>query len=136
MLEQLLRRAGRFPLPLGIRENRRSFISIDNICGAITTVLQARAGVSGRFYLCDGRDFSTAEFVERLAAALALPCTLIHVPSSFLRFGARLSGQRELASRLLDSFRIDDTTFRSTFNWTSDASPQVVTRAYAVDPLA
>ena len=52
-----------------------------------------------------------------MAAALARPARLLHVPNSMLRLGGMLAGRRLAAQRLLENLQVDIAKAREVLAW-------------------
>ena len=77
------------PLPLGGIRNRRSFVFVGNLVGAIGRLVVA-PGVSGRvFHVADDESVSTPELIRLIAAAAGCPARLWAAPPWSLRLAAR-----------------------------------------------
>ena len=76
------------PLPFGGMDNRRNFLFVGNLVGAIERVLAA-PGLTGRiFHVADDEAVSTAELIRLLARAAGRPARLCTVPDWSLRLAA------------------------------------------------
>ncbi len=76
------------PLPFGGMDNRRNFLFVGNLVGAIERVLVA-PGIDGRiFHVADDEAVSTAELIRLLARAAGRPARLCTVPGWSLRLAA------------------------------------------------
>lgn len=106
------------PLPLGaVRSNRRSFVALDNLVDLIVTCVDHPAAANEVFLAGDGEDLSTAELLERLAAAMGRKARLFAVPVWMLEQGAALLGKRDEARRLLGSLQVDIGKARFLLGW-------------------
>lgn len=106
------------PLPLGaVRSNRRSFVALDNLVDLIVTCVDHPAAANEVFLAGDGEDLSTAELLERLAAAMGRKARLFAVPVWMLEQGAALLGKRDEARRLLGSLQVDIGKARLLLGW-------------------
>ncbi len=106
------------PLPLSlVTYNRRSLIALDNLVDLIITCLIHPAAANQIFLASDGEDLSTAELMNRLAAAMCKPARLFPVPPAFLSGAAQLFGKRDMAERLLGSLRVDSSHTCQTLDW-------------------
>lgn len=108
--------ARRTPLPLGMVENRRSFVALDNLCSLIESLLTTR--LPGVFVVRDGRDLSTRELVGALRRVQGTPDLELPVPLSLLR---SVLG-RERAAKLLGSLTVDDGPTRRALGWKPEVS--------------
>ncbi len=117
------------PLPLGLVENRRSLLFVDNLIDVIRLVTEAADASGETFHVSDGEDRSTVELVKQIAQAMGRPARLVPVPPAFLRFAGRLGDLMESAvgiqvpintpnvMRLLASLTIDISKLQSKLGW-------------------
>lgn len=107
-----------YPLPLGGIHNKRSFISLENIAGALLMAATKEACAGHTFLVSDGDDLSTPELVLKIAAAMHRRPHLINIPERFFTFiGSRVSALRPLIVRLTGSLIIDSSRFRRVTGW-------------------
>jgi nucleoside-diphosphate-sugar epimerase len=106
-------------LPLGsAQNNRRSMISIDNLCSAIEAALIARHINGGRYLVSDGDDMSTRALIEGLAAGIGRKPRLIALPPALLRPLLRLLGREAVWARLFGDLRVDIADSCTRLSWT------------------
>ncbi len=117
-LLRLAQRSARWPLPLGSIDNRRSLISLANLCDAIIRCLTHADAAGRRFLVSDADDLSTSDLVRRIANAMGLRPRLLPVPGTLLRTGLALVGKRAEGDRLVGSFRVDPSLIMRTLAWT------------------
>lgn len=110
-------RRGR-PLPLGLVDNRRHFIAIDNLVDFIAVGLAHQGAANQTFLVADAESVSSAEFARRLAQALGRPARLIPVPPGLMWTAARLLGKAAAARGLLGCLEIDIGKSRRLLDWT------------------
>ena len=117
---QLMRLAALgLPLPLGaVRQNRRSLVALANLVDLIILCCEHPAAPGGIFLVSDAEDVSTADLLERLAAAMGRRAWLFPVPVQVLATLARTMGQRQVADRLLGSLQVDISETRARLGWT------------------
>lgn len=108
----------RVPLPLGAINNLRSFVSIDNIVDLIQVCLVHPAASGQIFLVSDGEDVSTTKLLRKIAEALGVDCTMLPLPSGFIRLVATLFGRKESAQRLFSSLQVDIEKTRTLLGWT------------------
>lgn len=110
-------------LPFGAVRNRRSLVSVWNLCSLLVRLLQQpRAGTAGAWMVSDGEDLSTPELVRRLAGAMQRRARLFSVPERLLRLGGALSGHTAEVARLCDSLVLDCADTRARLNWSAPLS--------------
>ncbi|TVR97235.1 MAG: NAD-dependent epimerase/dehydratase family protein [Rhodospirillales bacterium] len=114
----LLKLTARAPvLPFGRVRNRRSLIHVGNLADAIVTGITHPAAAGRTYLVRDGEDLSTAEIVRILADGMQRKVPLLPVPGALLRLGGALTGGGAAVSRLLSSFRVDDSRIREELGW-------------------
>ena len=104
-------------LPLAGIGNRRSLLNVDNAVSAIVSALSVPALAGQTLPIADKESVSTSELAQRLGNALGVTTRLFHLPASFLRAGAALTGKRAVASRLLGSLEVDAQRFCELAGW-------------------
>jgi len=105
------------PLPLGAVDNRRSFIYIGNLAGAIVRALEAPQAAGRTYLVSDGEDVSTPDLVRALARALGVKPRLLSLPLAALILAATLTGKRGEFTRLAGSLRVDSSRIRRELDW-------------------
>ena len=104
-------------LPLGMIDNRRSLIYVENLCSALIRCLES-GDAAGRTYLVsDSEDLSTTSLVRRIAAALGVRPRLLPVPAALLKLAGRLTGKDAAISRLTGSLRVDGSALGTELGW-------------------
>ncbi|MBA8842638.1 UDP-glucose 4-epimerase [Ochrobactrum sp. RH1CCR137] len=90
------------PLPFGLANNRRSFVSLENVARALTFLSVAPPQkVAGRvFHLAEPQPRSTKELVTKLRAALGKPSRLVPVPPVVMRLLLSAAGRSGLYDQL------------------------------------
>jgi len=84
------------PYPLAAFENKRSFLSIDNLCFALYEILKNNDIPSGIYNLADDDTLSTNEVVKVIAATIGKPPRLLAIPQSVLKAVARVGDKIKL----------------------------------------
>ena len=106
-----------WPLPLGLLNNRRSFVYVENLVDALIACAEHQAAVGQTFLVSDREDVSTAELVRRLGAALGRPARLVKVPLFPLRVAGRVLGKGSPIERLLGSLAVDSGKIGRLLGW-------------------
>lgn len=110
------------PLPLGAVRNRRSMVSVWNLCDLIGRLIDAQSVRSGVLMVSDGIDLSTPELICRLAAAMGRKSRLLPCPVGLLKaVGSALGMQGEVA-RLCSSLTVDVSETCRRVGWTPPLS--------------
>lgn len=105
------------PLPLGAVENRRSLVSVWNLCDLLLHVLTNTAATGRTLMVSDGEDLSTPELIRRLAAAMERKARLVRVPVAVLEALGSLLRRKGDIDRLCRSLAVDITKTSSELGW-------------------
>lgn len=100
------------PLPFGLANNRRSFVSLENVARALTFLSVAPPQkVAGRvFHLAEPQPRSTKELVTKLRAALGKPSRLVPVPPVVMRLLLSAAGKSGLYDQLYGDLVADSSS--------------------------
>ncbi|WP_348823525.1 NAD-dependent epimerase/dehydratase family protein [Flavobacterium aestuarii] len=78
------------PWPLGAFENKRSFLSIDNLCFIVKELLERADISSGIYNIADNEPLSTNELIELLGQSLGKQNRIWNISASFIKKTASL----------------------------------------------
>jgi UDP-glucose 4-epimerase len=96
-----------WPLPLGGLKARRSLLGLDNLAGAVATVLAAPDPIRRPFVVADPTPMTIAEMVRAMRAGLGRDAGVIPVPAALLELAARAAGRAEAFERIGGSLVAD-----------------------------
>lgn len=99
----------RLPLPLGSVSNKRSFVSVFNLCDFILHCLRKPDACQGTFLISDPNTVSTKEFITAIGNALHIKPNLFNFPSQLLYFAFAILKKEDLAKKIMGDFEIDIT---------------------------
>ncbi len=105
------------PLPLGLINNKRSLIGLENLVDFITVCLSHPKAANQVFVVSDNEDVSTTELLTKIAQALNKKLWLIKIPVSLLLYLSKLVGKQNVAKRLFESLQVDSSKSRELLNW-------------------
>lgn len=106
------------PLPLGgIRENKRSLVSVDNLVDLIVTCIDHPNAANQTFLVSDDDDVSTTDLLKNIAIALNVSNRLIPIPTSWFNLASKLIGRPEIAQRLCGSLQVDISKTKELLGW-------------------
>ena len=106
------------PLPLGgIRDNKRSLVSIYNLVDLIITCIDHPSAANNTFLVSDDDDLSTTQLLVNIASACNVPNRLLPVPSSIIVLIAKLIRKPEISQRLCASLQVDISKTKELLNW-------------------
>jgi nucleoside-diphosphate-sugar epimerase len=106
-----------WPIPLGAVDNRRSLVSVWNLCDLVVNLLQNPAACGRVWMVSDGEDLSTADLIRRIGYAMGRRVRLLSVPISMLRLCGGLIGRKREINRLCDSLLVDIAPTRLELRW-------------------
>ena len=104
------------PLPLGAINNRRSFVSIDNLIDLIITCIDHPNAANQIFLISDDEDISTSNLLKKLTLAAGKKPWLLPVPVSFLKLLATMVGKKAVVERFSNSLTVDIEHTKKTLN--------------------
>ena len=78
------------PYPFGKYINKRSFVSVDNLCFIINELIDNTKIESGIYNIADDVSLSTIDLVEIMAKVLNKPIRILKLPTLFIRFTAKI----------------------------------------------
>ncbi len=107
-----------FPLPFGtITNNRRSFVSVDNLIHLISTCIDHPNASNQIFLVSDDQDISTTDLLKKLALKLNIKSRLIPIPIFVLKLMFTLIRKPTISNRLLGSLQVDITKTKHMLDW-------------------
>ena len=74
------------PYPFGKYLNRRSFVSVDNLCFIIKELMDNAKIESGIYNIADDTSLSTIDLVQIISEVLNKPTRILKLPKFFVRF--------------------------------------------------
>ena len=78
------------PYPFGKYINRRSFVSVENLCFIIKELIYNTKIESGIYNIADDTSLSTIDLVQIIAEVLCKPARILKIPKLFVRFIAKV----------------------------------------------
>ena len=78
------------PYPFGRYVNKRSFVSVDNLCFVIKELIDSSKIESGIYNISDDASLSTIDLVQIISEVLNKPTRILKLPKLFLRFLAKV----------------------------------------------
>ncbi|MFT5813068.1 MAG: UDP-glucose 4-epimerase [Francisellaceae bacterium] len=106
------------PLPLGgIKGNKRSLVSVDNLVDLIFTCIDHQNAANQTFLISDNDDVSTTQLLVNMAIALDVPNRLIPIPSKWFTIVAKLIAKPAISQRLCGSLHVDISKTKELLNW-------------------
>jgi nucleoside-diphosphate-sugar epimerase len=111
-----------WPLPLGSINNRRSLVSVWNLCDLLRRLLEDPLPGMPTWLVSDGEDLSTPELIRRIAAAMARRANLLPCPPSVLQAAGAVLGRSAEVGRLCGSLVVDVSQTQQQLRWSPPLS--------------
>ena len=105
------------PLPLARVRNKRSLVSLANLCDLVRCCLLSDRATGKTFMVSDGQDLSTPQLIRMIAAAMKKRALLFPIPGRLLHVLGMLSGLEGMMLRLCGSLQVDISQTCQTLNW-------------------
>lgn len=105
------------PLPLGLVNNQRSFVSVENLVSLIVLCVISPAAAGQTFMVSDGEDLSTTLLLRRLGSALKKKTFLVPVPRKLLEMALIFIGKKSVASSLCGDLQVDISETKKQLKW-------------------
>ena len=106
------------PFPLGAFENRRSFLSVENLCFIIKELLDSKVD-SGVYHLADDKALSTRELIELMASSKGKKVRIWNLPKGFIRALAKVGDilpfplSTKRLSKLTDNYVVSNSKIKN-----------------------
>lgn len=105
------------PLPFAAVDNKRSFISVDNLADFIVLCSWHPQAAGQTFLVSDGVDVSTATLIKSIRQLSGKTPLLFPLPVCFLKLLFKLTGRSSLSLRLMGSLQVDISKARTLLGW-------------------
>ena len=108
-----------FPWPLGLFENSRSYLSIENLCFIIKELIEREDIPSGVYNVADDVTLSTNEVIKIIAESQGKEANILKVNVNFIKFFARVGDllklplNSERLHKLTESFVVSNAKIKS-----------------------
>jgi nucleoside-diphosphate-sugar epimerase len=112
----------RVPLPLGAIANRRSLVSVWNLCDLLGNVLVNGMASGHTWMVSDGVDLSTPDLMRRIGRAMNRRVRLFPLPVGVLMLCGGLVGRRAEVRRLCGSLAVDISPTCERLGWSPPVS--------------
>lgn len=96
-----------WPIPLAAVQNRRSLVSVYNLCDLLAHLLVCELPSHSVWMVSDDEDVSTAELLQKIARSMNRRNSLVSVPVNMLSVASALLGRRSEFKRLCTSLTVD-----------------------------
>jgi nucleoside-diphosphate-sugar epimerase len=106
------------PWPLGAFDNKRSFLSVENLCFIIKELLENKVIPSGIYNVADDEPLSTNELIELVGGSLEKRTVIWKIPSVFMVSFAKIGDylhlplNTERLQKLTESYIVSNTKIK------------------------
>ena len=97
--------------------NKRSFIYIDNLIGAISACINNDAINNCMYLVSDNEAISTPELIYKVSEAMEIKIILFNFPIFLLKLFAIFLRQTPKFERLSNNLVINNSNFKNDYNW-------------------
>jgi len=111
-------------LPFGLVNNKKSFISIENLVDFIEVCISHPKAANELFVIADEDVISTKVLTNHIAASLNKSVFQFPFPVSVFQWFLRTVGKESLAIQLFDDLEVDITKARTLLSWQPKASTE------------
>lgn len=108
---------GRWPLPFGAIHNKRSLVSVWNLCDFLMSCITSEGAAGAPLLVADDEAVSTSELLRACSELLGTPTRIVAVPVPIVRMAATLLGRRLDIDRLCQSLRVDTHASKARLGW-------------------
>lgn len=105
------------PLPFGAINNKRSFVSIDNLINFAAVCISNATAANQVFLVSDGEDLSTTEFLRKISGAMSKRTMLLPVPVSMLKRLLKPIGADSVVEKLAVNLQVDISKNEQLLGW-------------------
>ncbi len=115
----LVKIASRLPFtPFGLVNNKRSFISIDNLCDFISLCIYHPKAANEVFLISDDHTVSTPEFMNSVVGGLGQNTRHLPIPVWIIRFMGKLFGISKQVEQLVGDLEVNCSKAKKLLGWT------------------
>jgi nucleoside-diphosphate-sugar epimerase len=104
-------------LPFALCENKRSFISVNNLVDFISVCINHPNAKNQTFCISDGTDVSIRELTDIIAKELGKHLIQLPLPVCIFKLLGKLIGKSELIDQLLGDLQVNSTKARELLDW-------------------
>jgi nucleoside-diphosphate-sugar epimerase len=105
-------------LPFALCQNKRSFISVDNLIDFIFICIDHPKAKNEVFCISDGNDVSIREFTDSIATGLNKKLIQLPIPVSIFKLLGKITGKSEPIEQLIGDLQVDSSKARYLLDWT------------------
>ncbi|MGR6832914.1 NAD-dependent epimerase/dehydratase family protein [Aliivibrio wodanis] len=104
-------------LPFGLVNNKRDFISVQNLADLLITCANAPKAVGHTFLASDGKAVSTKDFTNAIAEGLGKRIFQLPIPVWLMRLAGKLLGKSVMVEQLVGNLEVDSSNAQEVLGW-------------------
>ncbi|EHK2858849.1 NAD-dependent epimerase/dehydratase family protein [Vibrio parahaemolyticus] len=104
--------------PFGSIDNRRDFISVQNLADLLVTCANHPKAPGNTFFASDCSTVSLREFIDYISFGIGRNIIQLPIPEKLMRLVGDCLGKRALVEQLLDDLEVDATNLKEVLDWT------------------
>jgi nucleoside-diphosphate-sugar epimerase len=110
------------PYPFGLYKNKRSFLSIDNLCFIINELIENTKIKSGIYNVADDVSLTTTTLVEIIGNVLNSPTKILNTPKLLINVCAKIGDfiplpiNSERVQKLTESYQVSNSKIKKALN--------------------
>jgi nucleoside-diphosphate-sugar epimerase len=105
------------PLPLGLTNNRRTLVSVENLASFLVCCAEHPQAAGEVFLVGDDESLSTGDLVKALGQGMGKAPLLLPIPSGLAAIGAKLVGKQDLYNQLFGSLVVQNNKAKQVLGW-------------------
>ncbi|EJS4042288.1 NAD-dependent epimerase/dehydratase family protein [Vibrio vulnificus] len=105
-------------LPFGFANNKRDFISVNNLADLLVTCATHPNAAGHTFLASDGETVSIKEFTNAIAKGLGKKVFQLPVPVTLMRLAGKLTGKSAMIEQLYGNLEVDSSNIKQVLGWT------------------
>jgi nucleoside-diphosphate-sugar epimerase len=114
----LIRLVTKLPcLPFGLTNNRRDFISVQNLADLLVTCAKHPNASGHTFLASEGETVSIKEFTNAIAKGLGSSLIQLPVPVGLMRLAGKLVGKSAMVEQLVGNLEVDSSNLKEVLDW-------------------
>ncbi|HFG1915186.1 UDP-glucose 4-epimerase [Vibrio cholerae] len=105
-------------LPFCLANNRRDFISVQNLADLLITCATHPEAAGHTFLPSDGETVSIKQFTNAIAKGLGKKVFQLPVPVALMRLAGKLVGKSDMIEQLYGNLEVDSSNIKEVLGWT------------------
>ncbi|TWX71916.1 NAD-dependent epimerase/dehydratase family protein [Colwellia demingiae] len=105
-------------LPFALCDNKRNFISVDNLADFISVCIEHPNATNEIFCISDGGDISIKEFTNEIAKGLNTPLLQFPVPNFIFNLIGKITGRQAQMDQLIGDLQVNPNKAKVLLDWT------------------